>query len=379
MTDIVNILFENYSFFKEQSLNNRRIKHKDILPLIFKRAKIFEFEEIGKSYEGREIFVLKIGNGDTKIMLWSQMHGDESTATQALFDIFNFFENSEFLKTGIDKILKECTLFFIPMLNPDGAERYTRRNAQGIDINRDALKLEAPESRILMKLRDKLEADFGFNLHDQDAWYSAGNTKYPATLSFLAPTFNFEKSINETRKKSMQVIVSINKVLQKLIPNQVGKYDDGFMPTAFGDNIQKRGTSTILIESGGYKNDIEKQFVRKLNFISILHALFSISNNSYEKEDIENYNKIPFNKKNKLFDFILRNALIKGECGNYKADIGIRRMPSPKQDNLIIADIGDLSQNFAFNETDLKHGLSKNIEIGDEAGFFIDKYFGDTD
>jgi len=375
MTDLAKKLFDNYDNFKEDGLNHRRIKHKDIIPLIFKRTSNFKVEEIGKSYEGREIFLLKIGEGNTKIMLWSQMHGDESTATQALFDIFNLFENSNDFENEISKILKECTLYFVPMLNPDGAERFIRRNAQSIDINRDALRLEAPESKILMKLRDELDADFGFNLHDQDAWYSAGDTKFPATLSFLAPTFNFEKEINETRKKSMHVIVSMRNMLQEYIPKQTAKYDDGFMPTAFGDNIQKKGTSTILIESGAYANDTEKQFVRKLNFVSILHALYSISNKSYEKEDVESYHNIPFNKKNKLFDYILRNAIIDGEYGKYKSDIGIRRIPSTKNDTLIIDDIGDLSQNYAFNEINLKDKHVKRFKIGDNANFLIEPFF----
>ena len=375
MINFAKDLFQQYDFFKENTLTNRRIKHKDILPLIFKRRNIFKFKEIGKSYEGREIFLLKIGEGSTKVILWSQMHGNESTATQALFDIFNFFENKKSFENEINQILKQCTLFFVPMLNPDGAERFTRRNAQGLDINRDALRLEAPESEILMNLIDTVKPDFGFNLHDQDVWYSAGNSKFPATLSFLAPTFNFEKEINEVRKKSMQVIVAMNKILQGIIPNHVAKYDDGFMPNAFGDNIQKRGTSTILIESGGYKNDTEKQIVRKLNFVSILHALFSISNNSYKKEDIEYYNNIPFNKKNKLFDYILKNVIVDGEFGNYKADIGMRRIPSPKRDTLIIDDIGDLSQNCAFFEKDAKEKQLKDIKIGGNATSIISDFF----
>ena len=368
-------LFDTYNSFKEKSLNHKRIKHKDILPLIFKRSEKFQVKEIGKSVEGREIFLLKIGNGKTTVMLWSQMHGDESTATQALFDIFNFFEKSDDFKIEKNEILQKCTLYFIPMLNPDGAERFQRRNSQGIDINRDALRLEAPESKILMNLRDELNADFGFNLHDQDIWYASGNTKFPATLSFLAPTYNAEKEINEIRKQSMQLIASINNMLQELIPNQTTKYDDGFMPNAFGDNIQKKGTSTILIESGGFYNDPEKQIVRKMNFISILHALKIISNKSYENEDISSYNQIPFNKKNKLFDYILRNAIIAGEFGDYKADIGVRNKALIDKDIFIIDDIGDLSQNFAFKEIDLKNEKFKFTAIGENAQLIINKYF----
>ena len=38
------------------------------------------------------------------------------------------------------RLLETLTLDIVPMLNPDGAQRYQRRNAQGIDINRDALR-----------------------------------------------------------------------------------------------------------------------------------------------------------------------------------------------------------------------------------------------
>ncbi|MCF6364878.1 MAG: hypothetical protein L3J35_01620 [Bacteroidales bacterium] len=368
-------LFDNYELYKEKSLAHRRIKHKDILPLVLKRSSVFKVQEVGKSFEGREIFVLKTGTGKTKVMLWSQMHGNEPTATQTLFDIFNLFEKPKSLQTEINEILKACTLYFIPMLNPDGAEQFKRRNAQDIDINRDALRLAAPESNILMNLRDKLNADFGFNLHDQDIWYSAGNTKNPATLSFLAPTFNTAKDIDEKRKKSMQLIVSINNMLQEFIPGQTAKYDDTFMPTAFGDNIQKRGTSTILIESGGYKNDVEKQFVRKLNFISILHALKQIANKSFHKERVSLYDKIPFNKKNKLFDFILRNTTISGKFGEYNADIGIRSRSLIEKDIFTVDDIGDLSQNNAFYEVDLKKKKIQQIKIGANAQKLIGAFF----
>jgi len=369
-------LFDTYTDYKESGLLYRRFKHNDILALIKKRdSEVFEISEIGKSFEGREIFMLKAGNGKTKIMLWSQMHGDEPTATAALFDIFNFLEKAQNFSDEIGTILKNCSLYFIPMLNPDGAERFQRRNAQDIDINRDALRLESPEAKILMRIRDKINPDFGFNLHDQDNWYSAGDTKYPATLSFLTPAFDSEKSINESRKKSMQLIADLNTMLQKFIPEQIGRYYDDFMPTAFGDNIQKKGTSTILIESGGFVDDEEKQIVRKLNFTAILIGLYSISTDFYKKNNVSDYQKIPFNKKNKLFDYILRNAVIQKNGLKYKADIGIRSRSLKDKDIFEIDDIGDLSQNFAYKESDMNNEEIIPVNIGDDADFLIQSMF----
>jgi hypothetical protein len=368
-------LFQIYPEFKEASLSQKRIKHGDIIPLIEKiQNKKLNVKLIGKSYEEREIFQIKAGSGDVKILLWSQMHGNESTATQSIFDILNFLnthgEHSEIPQT----ILKNCTIYFIPMLNPDGAERFSRRNAQGIDMNRDALSLQAPESKLLMNQRDAINPDFGFNLHDQDIWYASGNTEKPASISFLAPAFDSEKSIDDKRLRSMQLIVLLNKMLQNFIPGQTAKYYDDFMPTAFGDTIQMKGTSTILIESGGQYNDPEKQFIRKLNTILLLEAFKLIAENTYKAGTIAEYEGIPFNTKNKLFDYILRNCIIRGDQGKFKADIGIRSIPEAKYERFEISDIGDLRYFHAYFDKDLKGKSIELHKIGDDATSLIQSY-----
>ncbi len=119
----------------------------------------FTIKVVGRSTENREIFLLSIGSGKKSILLWSQMHGDEPTATMALFDIFNFFVSDSFRKEK-EKMLKNVTIHFLPMLNPDGAEIFSRPNKFGIDINRDALELRSPEAQILKRVRDSLAADF---------------------------------------------------------------------------------------------------------------------------------------------------------------------------------------------------------------------------
>ncbi|WP_338039428.1 M14 family zinc carboxypeptidase [Maribacter litopenaei] len=220
------------------------------------------------------------------------MHGDEPTATQAIFDILNFFNSPDFSEEK-EAMLSNLTIHFLPMLNPDGAELFQRRNLLGIDINRDALRLQSPEGQTLKRVRDSLEADFGFNLHDQSTYYNAERTDKPATISYLAPAFNYEKDINDVRGNAMKIIVFMNNILQKYAPGQVGRYNDDFEPRAFGDNIQKWGTSTILIESGGYPNDPEKQEIRKLNYVSILSAIYTIANENFKEIDIVEYEKIP--------------------------------------------------------------------------------------
>ncbi|CAN0528228.1 unnamed protein product, partial [Scytosiphon promiscuus] len=169
------------------------------------------------------------------------------------------------------------------------------------------------------------DADFGFNRHDQSTYYNAERTDKPATISYLAPAFNYEKDINEVRANAMKVIVYMNKIIQKYAPGQVGRYNDDFEPRAFGDNIQKWGTSAILIESGGYKSDPEKQEIRKLNYVSILSAIYSIANGNYKDIPISDYEKIPENDR-KLFDLKLNNLTYNLLGKNYTLDVGIHQL-----------------------------------------------------
>lgn len=381
-------LNQNYHLYKETALTNRRIKHQDILSLIKKACKsgIFKTQTLGTSVENRSIHALTAGKGKTKLLLWSQMHGNEPTATQALFDIFNFFNNPQTLSADAKNILDKLDLHFIPMLNPDGAEVFKRRNGLNIDLNRDALRMIAPETNILKKYRDTLLPDFGFNLHDQNPYYTAGATNKPAALSFLAPAFNTEKDIDEKRRNSMQVIAVMNQVLQKLIPGQIGRYFDAYGPTSMGDNMQKWGTRTILIESGEYDpyNDIERQYVRKLNFIAILSALKAIANNTYSNINESDYWKIPEIKDAKMFHLIIRNARINIAGQYYKTDIGIHLNEEPTDNSFLqqseIYDLGDLSFYHAYKELDAEMAVVKDfndnyliLNIGDTANFVLEK------
>ncbi|MBI5730413.1 MAG: peptidase M14 [Ignavibacteriales bacterium] len=353
-------LFNDYDNYREKKLNSDFISHSQLTELIrgIQTKNLFRVDKLGESLDCKEIFSVVLGEGETKILAWTQMHGDEPTATAALFDLFNFFSSKDLYDDLRKNLLKKITFHFIPMLNPDGAEMFTRENAFNVDLNRDALRLQSYESQILWDYAEKVEPEFGFNLHDQNSYYTAGRSDNASAISLLAPPMNHVKSINYIREKSMQIICRINDALSLFIPQNIARYKDDFEPRAFGDNFTKKGISTILIESGFYKNDMKKDFVRKLNFIALLSAFNSAAEKDYENTDHKKYFDIPENEE-LLFDLLLRNLTLNYNGRNFKIDIGINREKKRIKESQSfyykskIADLGDLSIFYGIEEYDL--------------------------
>ena len=292
-----------YPTIKESSLFGKWITFPDIEPLYGNLSTDVTSEIIGYSEENRPIYKLKLGKGDKKILIWSQMHGNESTGTKAVFDFLNFIK--KYKESPIVKaILKECTIQIIPMLNPDGALAYTRINANGVDLNRDAVAKKAKESKLLRNVLDEFDPFFCFNLHDQRTIFGVEGTQNPATISFLAPSEEITRKVTEGRKETMNIIVAMHQLLQEIIPNHVGLYTDEFYPTATGDNFQKLGHNCILIEAGHYPNDYDREETRKFNFFALLKGIYHITENSDFKEH-NSYFDIPQNNKS-FFDVIHR-------------------------------------------------------------------------
>lgn len=161
---------------KVAALTERRFTHTQFwraIPTALKSPRL-TVKEVGKSMQGRELRTVTFGKGPVKVFMWSQMHGNEATATMALADIFAFLASRE-PSTLRDRIENDLTVTFLPMLNPDGAEIFQRENAAGIDINRDVRRLATPEGRTLKAVRDAIVPDYAFNLHDQNARTRAGN------------------------------------------------------------------------------------------------------------------------------------------------------------------------------------------------------------
>jgi hypothetical protein len=343
-------LFNSYDSYKASGIVSSRFTQAEMLQWLypFKDQDLFEKSVLGTSAEGREIALYSIGNGSTKAMFWSQMHGDEPTATMALIDIFSFFAKNP--EHSVTKTIREkLRLLVIPMLNPDGAERFTRRTAQMIDMNRDALILATPEAKILKNTRDTYQPEYGFNLHDQEPRYTVGTTQKITAVALLAPAPDESGGDNPVRLRAKRVASILAQVLNLFIPDNLAKWDDTFYPNAFGENIQKWGTSTVLIESGGWRGDPNKYFIRKLNCIGLLVMLYAIAVGECSNADVAVYEQIPFNMKLGC-DYIIRNEVLKAsdQIVSARVDIGINfdkrinAATGQTSDYAMIVEIGDL-------------------------------------
>ena len=282
--------------YKVGGLGSRRFNHDKFWQVVAPSLKSpsLHVREIGKSLQGRAIRTVSFGEGKTKVLLWSQMHGDESTATMALADIFNYLA-APAVNPIRDRLRSELTIVFIPMLNPDGAQLFQRRNAAGVDVNRDARQLATPEARTLKAERDRLQPDFAFNLHDQNARTLAGPGGKQAGIALEVPAHSADGSYNEVRTRGRLVAATLARMLSTQIPGRIAKYDESFNPRAFGENMQRWGASTVLIESGALPGDPEKQKLRTLNAAVILGVLDAIASGSYTRSDPAAYESLPSN------------------------------------------------------------------------------------
>ncbi|WCO03268.1 M14 family metallopeptidase [Psychroserpens ponticola] len=337
--DLLKSLFKIH---KESSLSGRYIHAASILDLL-KNSKLKSYvNSIGKSVDNETIFSITLGTGSKKILMWSQMHGNESTTTKAIFDMINVIISTESVSKSI---LENCTLKIIPILNPDGAKAYTRLNANNIDLNRDAQDLSQPESKVLKQVFDSFKPNYCFNLHGQRTIFSVGDSNYPATVSFLAPAQDEKCTITDSRKIAMEIISVMNTHLQQHIPNQIGIYDDAFNLNCVGDTFQSLNVPTVLFEAGHFANDYNREKTRELMFHSLLIAIHFISGNNITGNKYDTYLKIPENQK-LFYDIIIRNTS--------GSDIGIQYVERliGKSIHFIpkIEKISDLSSYFAHRE-----------------------------
>lgn len=267
-------------------------------------TKYFDINIKGRSVNNQPLYTVRFGNGNERVILWSHMHGNEPTTTKAVLDWLMY------LQTDQDYFNHLCTHFTIcvlPMVNPDGAELYTRNNANGVDLNRDSVSLSQPESVFLNEVIKEFSPTLALNLHDQRSIFGAGDSGLPASLSFLSPAYNDEREVNDVRLKGMLLIGAIAKKLQAKLPGKIARFDDSFNRNCIGDYVTSLGIPTILFEAGLVEHDYEREVSRGIILEALFHLFDLLITEEYLSFDKKNYWELPENIKNfndiKIVDF----------------------------------------------------------------------------
>jgi hypothetical protein len=339
---------------------------------------LFSIAEEGLSAEGRNIPLLVVGRGPTTVLLWSQMHGDEPTATSALLDVLEHLGRTR-RTPETERLLSRLTLAIIPMLNPDGAEKTRRTNAQGIDINRDALRLETPEGRFLKSVRDRLKPSIGYNLHNHSPSLTAGKQGPQVAISLLSVPYDEAFTENEGRLATKRLAVLVRRLLEPYAKDRIARYDMDYTARAFGDSMTRWGTATLLIESGGFFGPDEASTLVRLNFVALLGTLHALADGSLAAVDAKAYDAIPLNTRDRLFDLLLRNARVVSGGGlpPYHADVGMNLPParasfagsSGRGLRGGVLELGDLTDFLGKREIDLTDRLLVVAPPGGEEGW----------
>jgi hypothetical protein len=380
-----NFFFDNFEQYKETRIQKRRFDEKTWQELIqaWANSPWLRVEKMGETFEKRAIHEITFGQGPIQVIAWSQMHGDEATATMALCDIFNFINSNDPSFTEIREILHQnLTIHFIPYLNADGAARWTRETALGIDMNRDAQMRYSPEAQLLSDWADRIKPTFAFNLHDQNRLYSVGNSAHQTHIAFLATAADEEGTWTESRLRAGKLANRLTRLTQQIIPNKVAKWTDEFNARAFGDTFQQRGYGLLLLESGGAGWDLEKQSLRQLNAAIILDAFHSIATGSYQQENIETYEALATNER-QIFDIKLTQAPLE-PTGKIRADIGINlKETASEKTNItyswLVEEIGNLAYMHALNTIDASQfNFTQAINLGEEISDLIFTKEGET-
>jgi carboxypeptidase T len=130
--------------------------------LQLKYPEIFLYSSLGKTYGGRNLWLVKISDNVTidedepAILYTGGIHGNENPGYQVvIYSLKAIVENytrayvNESFTNRIKSIVNTTELYFIPMVNPDGIEANVRKNRQpnnctfggtlfrGVDLNRN--------------------------------------------------------------------------------------------------------------------------------------------------------------------------------------------------------------------------------------------------
>ncbi|MFM9371048.1 M14 family zinc carboxypeptidase [Streptomyces sp. Da 82-17] len=236
------------------------------------RQDAMKLEVIGQTVKGRDIHLAKyVSDPDNPTILYlAQQHGNEQLTTEAMLHTIKSLGSPS--KAAL---LKDVNVLFVPMFNADGAmgdvnfpldgylakgERHlTRYNANEVDLNRDHVAKEQPETQALHRnVLGKYDVDYAIDMHHQgtqsrvDGDLVSGSILYPTTPD-VSPEL-------VERSKRLGSVVYQN--VDRTGWGHIGRYAGGSANTIGRNGMAAEyGIATLLFEMRGMSDHEYEPYV----------------------------------------------------------------------------------------------------------------------
>jgi hypothetical protein len=199
-----------------------------------------------------------------------------------------------------------------------------------------------------MRAAKTLGAQFGFNLHNQNARSNVGRPPRPAAVSVLAPAPDATRKVPPSMLVAKQMCACFVEAVRPYAQGMISRYDDTYEPRAFGDGVQSLGISTMLVEAGGWPN-ADPEPMTRLHFHGMRNTLHAIATDRYRAADAKVYEDLPESNRNPMNDcFITKGRVLDAKVPEpFVADLLIalphlgRLAVTSSRDGRIV-DLGDI-------------------------------------
>jgi hypothetical protein len=154
---------------------------KKLKELAKKYPNIAKLSSIGKSVEGRNLYVMKISDNvnvdeiEPEFKYISSMHGDEITGRELCVFLIEDILKGYDKDTKITALIDSTEIYIMPSMNPDGSAKTQRANANGFDLNRNfpdwkrgdpnQIQKQQPETKAIMQFQSERNFSLSANFH----------------------------------------------------------------------------------------------------------------------------------------------------------------------------------------------------------------------
>ncbi len=234
-------------------------------------------ESIGQTIEGRAIWALVVDpmtpqpEKPLTVLMLGGIHAGECDGKEALLALARDMALGNLGLSQQPFDWTKLRLIFVPNFNADGGERIgklhrpgqagptdgmgIRENAQGLDLNRDFIKLESPEVRALVAAINKYDVDVLVDTH------TTNGSLHRYDLTYAVPNNSIANSaVNQWARSKMLTTVSERMDRSGMSTFYYGNFDVehrkwttfGHEPRYSTEYMGLRGGLGILVESYAY-------------------------------------------------------------------------------------------------------------------------------